>query len=203
MNRHVRRVEALHSRRRLDSLTALVITALFVGLCVGRAAHAQDAANVVQQCGTLPQQYALGGPRPITVDINGNLCSTGNSTGAASGNAGFPSNAVPQANSGAGSTGAVTATLPASATLFTYLCGFNISAVGSAAGAVGPISVAGIKGGPQTYQLAAAATPAAGYLSQTFSPCLPSSAINTAITVTTTADATGTAVDVNAWGFQQ
>ena len=36
----------------------------------------------------------------------------------------------------------------------------------------------------------------------TFNPCIPASAANTAITVTTTANGTATAVDVNSWGYQ-
>lgn len=203
MNRHVNRVARRHRAELIRTWSAALLTAFFMAVFLGRASHAQDMGVVIQSCGTLPAQYGLGGPRPLAVDVNGNLCSTGNSIGPASGNAGYISNATPVTNAGTGSTGAVAATLPAAATQFTYLCGFNISAVGSAAGSVGPIVVAGLKGGSQTYQLAAAATPAAGYLSQTFSPCLPGSAINTAISVTTTADATGTAIDVNAWGFQQ
>lgn len=38
---------------------------------------------------------------------------------------------------------------------------------------------------------------------QNFSPCIPASAQNEAITVTTTADGTATAVNVNSWGYQQ
>ena len=182
----------------MKTLLMLLLFLLFI--CT---VQAQDMGVVVQQCGTLPAQYQLGGPRPLAVDINGILCTSGSTTGTASGTAGYVANATPVAAAGTGTTAAVSATLAASATQFTYICGFNVSAVGSAAGAVGPITVAGLKGGSQAYQLAAGATPAAGFLSQSFNPCLPSSAINTAISVTTTADATGTAIDVNAWGFQQ
>jgi hypothetical protein len=38
---------------------------------------------------------------------------------------------------------------------------------------------------------------------QNFSPCIPASAQNAAITVSTTADGTVTAVNVNSWGYQQ
>lgn len=193
-------------RRRLELVRQWALAcAISFAVCfgIGKAKAQDTTGNVVTSCGTVPLQYAPGANRPVTVDINGNLCSTGNSLGPGSGTAGFVSNATPVTNAATGTTAAVAATLPAAAAQFTYICGFNVSAVGSAAGAVGPIVVAGLKGGSQTYQLAAAATPAAGYLSQSFSPCLVSSAINTAISVTTTADATGTAIDVNAWGFQQ
>jgi hypothetical protein len=51
------------------------------------------------------------------------------------------------------------------------------------------------------YQLTATTTGAS--VSQTFTPCIQSSAVNTAITVTTTADASATSVSVGSWGYQQ
>lgn len=100
-----------------------------------------------------------------------------------------------------GTTGAVVGTLAASATKFTYICGFDVEAIGGTA-AVGPITVAGLVGSSMVFQ--ASSTAAGGSVAkQTFTPCLPGSAINTAITITTTADGTATGVDVNSWGFQQ
>jgi hypothetical protein len=101
---------------------------------------------------------------------------------------------------GAGTTGAVVATLAASPTKLTYICDFDVSAIGGTA-SVGPITVAGLAGGSKVYQLSSSAT--GTYLSKNFTPCLPSSAVNTAITITTTAAAGATAVDVNSSGFQQ
>lgn len=166
------------------------------------AARAQDMGTVVQSCGNVAQQYAVGSTRPIQVDTNGNLCIAGGGS-AGSGGGGYPANSIPITGNATGSTGAVVGTLAATPGRFTYICGLAISAVGSAAGAVGPITVAGIVGSSMVYQLAAGATPAAGQLTVSFTPCIPSSAQNTAITTTTTADATGTAIDVNTWGFQQ
>lgn len=100
---------------------------------------------------------------------------------------------------GTGSTGAVTATLAANAAKFTYLCSFDISATGGVA-TLGPITITNLGGNTFTYQLFSTATGA--QLQKTFSPCLQSTAINTAIVVTTTADATASAVDVNLSGFQ-
>jgi hypothetical protein len=60
--------------------------------------------------------------------------------------------------------------------------------------------VAGITGGSKVYQLTSSATGV--YLSKSFNPCIPATAANTAITVTTTADGTATAVDVNSTGYQ-
>lgn len=99
-----------------------------------------------------------------------------------------------------GTTGAVVGTLAAAAGKTTYICGFNVSALGGTA-VISPVTVAGLVGSSQVYQASSSAT--GTFLSQTFSPCIPASAANTAITVTTTADGTATAVDVNSWGFRQ
>jgi hypothetical protein len=98
-----------------------------------------------------------------------------------------------------GTTGAVVGTLAAAAGKTTYLCGFDVSAIGGTA-AVGPIVVAGLIGGSMTFQMSSSA--AGVTLSREFSPCIPASALNTAITVTTTANGTATAVNVNSHGNQ-
>jgi hypothetical protein len=114
---------------------------------------------------------------------------------------GYPAGAIAVGGNAAGTTGAVVGTLPAAIGYRTYICGFNVQAIGATA-AVGPITVAGITGSSQTYQ--GSNTTAGGQVaSATFSPCIPASAINTAITITTTASAGATAVDVNSWGYQQ
>lgn len=100
-----------------------------------------------------------------------------------------------------GSTSAVVGTLAAAAAVTTYICGFNVQAAGGTA-AVGPITIAGLLGGSQTYQATANAT-GGQVAGQTFTPCLPASAVNTSITTATTPDGTATAVNVNSWGFQQ
>jgi hypothetical protein len=118
----------------------------------------------------------------------------------------FPTNpatqvaATPISGNATGSTGAVVGTLAGAAAKTTYICGFNVQAIGGTA-AVGPITVAGLNGSSQVYQgssTAAGGTVASG----SFNPCIPASAVNTAITITTTADGTATAVDVNSWGYQ-
>lgn len=98
-----------------------------------------------------------------------------------------------------GTTGAVTATLSGVQSKTTYICGFDISAAGGTA-TLSPVTIAGLLGGTFTYQgISAGGVP----FVRTFSPCIPASAQNTAITVNTTADGTATAVDVQAWGYQQ
>lgn len=109
---------------------------------------------------------------------------------------------LPSANiagNASGTTGAVVGTLAGVAGKTTYISGFNISAIGGTA-AVGPIVVAGLAGGSQTYQLSASA--AGVIFQQNFTPPLAASAVNTPITITTTADGTATAVNVNSWGYQ-
>lgn len=109
--------------------------------------------------------------------------------------------AAPITGNSTGSTGAVVGTLAAAASKTTFICGFNISALGGVA-SIGPVTVAGLIGSSQVYQLPVNATAGQILVTQNFNPCIPASAVNTAITITTTADGTATAVDVNSWGYQ-
>lgn len=111
----------------------------------------------------------------------------------------YPAGALPVAGIGTGTTGAVVGTLAAMPNMRTYICEFDVSAIGGTA-AVSPITVAGLLGGTFTYQLASSAGGVT--LNRTFTPCIPASANNTAIVITTTADGTASAVDVNAFGYQ-
>ena len=54
----------------------------FIFLNIAPPAQAQDAM-VVQTCGTLPQNYAPGATRLVTVDTTGKLCGTGGGGGTA------------------------------------------------------------------------------------------------------------------------
>jgi hypothetical protein len=85
----------------------------------------------------------------------------------------------------------------------TYICGFDVQAIGGTA-TVGPVTVAGLVGSSMVYQTDVnSATVGKTVAQKLFTPCVPASAQNTAITVTTTANGTASAVDVNSWGFQQ
>lgn len=112
----------------------------------------------------------------------------------------YPTGAIPITGNGTGTTGAVVGTLTGLAGKTTYICGFDVSALGGTA-AIGPITIAGLKGSSMVYQLSSLA--AGITLSRTFSPCIPASAAGTPITTTTTTDGTASVVDVNSWGFQQ
>lgn len=112
----------------------------------------------------------------------------------------FPSGSLPAIGVGTGTTGAVSATIPAAPGRLSYLCGLDISAIGGTA-TIGPITIATLSGGV-TVTLQVASSAGGTTISRTFQPCLPAAAINSAITVATTADGTATAVDVNLYGFQ-
>jgi hypothetical protein len=163
-----------------------ICTVLFL-LLAGPALAANECFTV-SSCGVpLANPYTAGGFNACVVDVNGNTC-----TAAAL----APAGVTPVSNSATGTTGAVVATLPGVAGKTTSICSFNVAALGT--GAIGPITVAGLAGGSQTFQLTAP-----GSLPITFTPCAAASATNTAITVTTTADATATSVTASATGYQQ
>lgn len=143
-----------------------------------------------------------------TTTVNGVATPTCQPVGAANplpttgGASQYPTNATtgvaatPKAGIGSGTTGAVTASLTASPTLTNYLCSFSVSAAGT--GSDSPITVTGVLGGTLTYQVVAAG--GAPFV-RSFTPCLPASAVNTAIVISTTADASATAVNVDVQGF--
>lgn len=111
-------------------------------------------------------------------------------------NGGITGNAV-------GTTSAVVGTLAAASGKTTFICGFNVQAIGGTA-TIGPITIAGLIGSSQVYQTDVnSATVGKTVASASFSPCIPASAVNTAITITTTANGSASAVDVNSWGYQQ
>lgn len=122
---------------------------------------------------------------------------------AGSGNAGSPLGSTPVTSSATGTTGAVVATLPAVAAKFTYICGFTATGNEAATGGIFAVTVAGTVSGSLNFNISHPVTPTLGVLSITLTPCVPSSAVNTAITVTSAADAAGANVAVSAWGYQQ
>ena len=103
---------------------------------------------------------------------------------------------------GTGTTAAVTATLPAVAGKMTYICGFDISA-DAAALAVGNATVTGVANTLTYGQTVNASTSGFSVLSKTFTPCLPASASNTAIVVTSVAAGTSGVTNVNVYGYQE
>jgi hypothetical protein len=114
----------------------------------------------------------------------------------------YPLGAIPVAAPASGTTLATTATLPASATLKTYLCGFSIRSNATAV-TTALSQVTGLVGG--TAQFVAwipANTNALGLNEEGFTHCIPSSAINTPVSVTSAAPGLGGIVTVYVWGYQ-
>lgn len=195
--------------------TMFSIDASNQGTSLCAAASTECAAHVLITPAGVPISSAAAGatqPLDVTVrDTSGNAGSLLTLGPAAIANTApvnnvsqYPTNSVtttpaPITGNATGSTGAVVGTLSGAASVTTFICGFNVSAIGGTA-AVGPITVAGLIGSSQVYQLTS--TAAGVMLTQTFNPCIPASAVNTPITVTTTADGSATAVDVNSWGYR-
>src|SRR5262249_9591302 len=103
--------------------------------------------------------------------------------------------------SATGTTAATTATLAAVAGKTTFICGFSINSTATA-GAVGNATVTGTVTGTLNYEMATAATPAVAITQQNFTPCVPASAVNTAIAVVSAAPGTGGVISVTAYGYQ-
>lgn len=104
--------------------------------------------------------------------------------------------------SATGTTGAVVATLPAVSGKTNFLCDFS-SEQTATAGIIGGITVTGLLGGTRTYFAGVGTSPAVTQVNRNFNPCLPASATNTAIVLTTGAAGAGGNVSMNADGYVQ
>lgn len=144
----------------------------------------QNPSNVLYQDVASGQPVAVSSSTPLPV--SGSLTP-------------YPVGGAVITGNGTGTTGAVVGTLAAAALKTTYIAGFSVSAIGGTA-AVGPITVAGLVTSSMVWYLASSA--AGNTLTVQFNPPIPASAVNTAITVTTTADGSASNVAVNSWGFQ-
>lgn len=101
-----------------------------------------------------------------------------------------------------GTTAATAASLGATASVTNYVCGFTITADATAL-ATGTATLSGTISGSLNYlQTIVAVTSGASILTQNFNPCIPSSAANTAITITSAAAGTGGNTIVNIWGYR-
>lgn len=113
----------------------------------------------------------------------------------------YPSGAVPLTATATGTTAATVATLAGTAGKTTFICGFTISADATTALA-GAAVVSGTISGSLNYIQNVGAATAAGVLTQTFNPCIPASAANTAIVITSAAAGIAGNTSVNGWGYQ-
>lgn len=113
----------------------------------------------------------------------------------------YPATSTPITSSATGTTAATVATFAANATKTNYICGFTITSTATVALA-GVATVTGTISGALNYVQGVGLAPAVGNLTQSFSPCIPGSAINTALSVTSAAGGAGGVVAVTAWGYQ-
>lgn len=106
-------------------------------------------------------------------------------------------------NSATGTTAATVATLAAVSSKTNYVCGFTITADATAL-ATGTATLAGTISGSMAYlQTVQAVASGTSDLTKNFNPCIPASAVNTAITITSVAAGTGGNTIANIWGFVQ
>lgn len=158
------------------------------------AALATDKSFVVQLNPLSPGITPLG-PAAVSSSLPVALSSQYPTNGTTTTPEGITGNA-------AGSTSAVVGTLSGAASKTTFICGFNVQAIGGTA-TVGPITIAGLVGSSQVYQTDVnSATVGKEVAKATFNPCIPASATNTSITITTTANGSASAVNVNSWGYR-
>lgn len=114
----------------------------------------------------------------------------------------YPVGATPLTASATGTTNATAATLAGAASVTTYICGVSIRANATAA-ATGNATVAGTITGTLNFtQFTAPLASGIGVIEMPFSPCVPASAVNTAIVVTSAAPGAGGTVSVSAWGYR-
>lgn len=114
----------------------------------------------------------------------------------------YPSGATAQTASATGTTAATSATLTATSGKTTYVCGFSIRANATAA-ATGNATVANTITGTLNFtQWTAPLATGIGTTEETFNPCVPASAVTTAIVITSAAPGSGGTVSVTAWGYQ-
>lgn len=114
----------------------------------------------------------------------------------------YPAGAIATTASATGTTSATAATLQSGGKT-AFICGFSIRANATAA-AVNDATVTGTIGGTLHFtQFTAVNTSDIGTIDKNFTPCIPASAANTGIVVTSGAPGSGGVVSVTAWGYKQ
>lgn len=175
-----------------------LILAAFGFLCVLLAATPSEAYRAVASCPSAVAIWSAGatGVDPV-VDVNGNFCVSGGDAQE------LPIGASFLTISATGTTGATAATIPAVASVTNWICGFSVKSNATAA-VTGNITVAGVVTATMNFtHWTAPLASGIGETTQTFSPCIPSSAVNTAIVITGPAPGTGGTISVSAWGYKK
>lgn len=98
-----------------------------------------------------------------------------------------------------------TVTLTPSSTTTAWICGFTATIGGNTAGQRNVITVSGVLGGTQSYVVAVQiGSNLTTTQQQVFSPCIPATAVNTPIVVTSPSAGAGNGNQaLVAWGYQQ
>lgn len=182
------------------TLLRMFLLALFALMASAELVRAQNT-RVVADCATATMNWTandLG--RPLLLDTAGRLCNATDN--------GYPSGATPVTGSGTGTTAAVTATLAGVALKTTYICGYSVSQTNPTAATATSITITGSITGTMSFgapTLAAAATVMhPSPIVQNFFPCIPASAVNTSIVVTSPALGAGATLNTAAaWGYQK
>ena len=113
----------------------------------------------------------------------------------------YPVGSTAVTASATGTTGATTATLPQVASNYNFVCGYSIRANAAAATTVSD-TLTGIISGTMTHELwVAPSASGIGVDEQIFNPCIPSSAVNTAISAVSGAPGTSGLVSSTIWGY--
>lgn len=101
-----------------------------------------------------------------------------------------------------GTTAATAASLGATASVTNFVCGFDVTSDATAL-ATGTAVLSGTISGSLSYlQTITAATNGTSQLTRSFTPCIPASGANVAITITSAAAGTGGNTIVNIWGYR-
>jgi hypothetical protein len=126
----------------------------------------------------------------------------GNSSSPTGSSSQYPVGALPITASATGTTAATTATLAASVSLKTYICWMSIRANATAAITTNSTVTGTVSGTLNFMQWTAPLASGIGLTEMVFNPCIPSSAINTAINVISAPPGAGGLVSVAAGGYQ-
>lgn len=154
-----------------------------------------EAYRAVAACPSSTAIWSSGatGVDPV-IDVNGNICTS---------DASFPTGTTAVTISATGTTLATVATIPAVASVTNYICGFSIRSNATAA-ATGTATLAGVIVATMSYaHWTAPLASGIGITEQQFNPCIPASAANTAIVITSPAPGAGGTVSVTAWGYKK
>jgi len=135
------------------------------------------------------------------VQINAALPAGTNTVGNVGQNSQYPVGSTAVTASATGTTGATTATLAAVASNYNFVCGYSIRANAAAATTVSD-TLTGIISGTMTHELwVAPSASGIGVDEQIFNPCIPGSAVNTAIAAVSGAPGTSGLVSSTIWGY--